>query len=165
VFRYALDEEIIETNPTHSVTFPKDNRPVSEYKHLAFEPTETIKILSSVDQLWFSPFPYLDDQRQVVIRHIVRALAYTAARPVELMSLNRQDVTDTAINIWRTKTKSSWRYIPVHPEIADFPAFVRSDGIECLITNNQDLVEPVRHNFIRVSRDVSGCHATCWGTA
>jgi hypothetical protein len=43
VFRYALDEEIIETNPTHSVTFPKDNRPVSEYKHLAFEPTEMIE--------------------------------------------------------------------------------------------------------------------------
>lgn len=42
----------------------------------------------------------------------------------------------------------------MHPKIADFPAFVRSGGIECLISNNQDLVEPVRHNFMRLLREL-----------
>ncbi len=154
LFRFALEEEIIDANPTAAVTFPKDSRPVSEYKHLAYEPNEVVNILAAIDHFWLSPFPYLDDNRRIAIRHIVRALAFTAARPIELMSLSKEDATDTAINIRRTKTKSSWRYIPVHPEIADFPAFVRGGGIECLITNNQDLVEPVRHNFMRLLREL-----------
>ena len=153
LFRYALDEEIIDSNPTQSVTFPKDNRPIGEIRHLPFTPDETSRILDAVDQFWLSPFPYLDDDRRLAIRQIVRALAFTAARPVELMSLERDDVTDAAINIRRTKTKSSWRYIPVHPEIADFPAFVAGGGIECLLTNNMDRVEPVRHNFMRLLRE------------
>jgi integrase len=78
----------------------------------------------------------MDDERRIAIRHIVRALAFTTARPVELMSLKREDVTSSAIHIRRTKTKSSWRYIPVHPEIADFPAFVQMGGIECLLSND-----------------------------
>lgn len=154
LFRYALDEEIIDSNPTQSVTFPKDNRPIGEIKHLAFEPNEVCKILDTIDALWLSPFPYLDDERRIAIRHIVRALAFTAARPIELMSLKPDDVTDAALNIRRTKTKSSWRYVPVHPEISDFPAFVQGGGIKCLLTNNQDLVEPVRHNFMRVLREL-----------
>lgn len=154
LFRYALDEEVVDTNPTQSVTFPKDNRPIGEIKHLAFEPVEVCKILDTIDALWLSPFPYLNDERRIAIRHIVRALTFTAARPIELMSLKPEDVTDAAINIRRTKTKSSWRYVPVHPEIADFPAFIQSGGIKCLLTNNQDLVEPVRHNFMRVLREL-----------
>jgi len=152
LFRYALDEEIVEINPTHSVTFPKDNRPIGEIKHLAFEPTEVRQILKAIDEFWLHPFPYLDDERRIAIRHVVRALVFTAARPIEIMSLKRKDVSDAAINIRRTKTKSSWRFVPVHPEISDFPAFVQNGGIECLLTNNQDLVEPVRHNFMRLLR-------------
>lgn len=154
LFRYALDEEIVETNPTQSVTFPKDNRPIGEIKHLAFEPSEVCRILGTIDALWLNPFPYLDDERRIAIRHIVRALAFTAARPIELMSLKPEDVTKAAINIRRTKTKSSWRFVPVHPEIADFPTFVQGGGIKCLLTNNQDLVEPVRHNFMRILREL-----------
>lgn len=153
LFRYALDEDIVESNPTQSVTFPKDNRPIGEIKCLAFEPSEVCRILDTIDALWLSPFPYLDDERRIAIRHIVRALAFTGARPIELLSLNLEDVTDAAINIRRTKTKSSWRYVPVHPEIADFPAFVQGGGIKCLQTNSQDLVEPVRHNFRRILRE------------
>ncbi len=63
-------------------------------------------------------------------------------------------MTDAAINIRRAKTKSSWRFIPIHPEISDFPAFVSSGGIECLLTNNIDAVEPVRHNFMRLLREL-----------
>ncbi len=153
LFRYALNEEIIESNPAMSVSFPPDKRPIGEVRHLPFTQVETSRILKAVDHFWLSPFPYLSDDRRLAIRQIVRALAFTAARPVELMSLKRDDVTDTAINIRRTKTKSSWRYIPVHPEIADFPAFVAEGGIECLMTNNMDRVEPVRHNFMRLLRE------------
>ena len=84
LFRYALDEEIIDSNPTQSVTFPKDNRPIGEIRHLAFESNEVCRILDTIDALWLSPFPYLDDERRIAIRHIVRALAFTAARPIEL---------------------------------------------------------------------------------
>jgi hypothetical protein len=40
LFRYALDEEIVGFNPTQSVTFPKDTRPIGEIRHLPFEPKE-----------------------------------------------------------------------------------------------------------------------------
>lgn len=154
MFRYALNEEIVDSNPARDVTFPPDKRPIGEIKHLAFEPSEVQRILAAIDENWLTPFPYLSDDRRIAIRHIVRALAFTGARPVELMSLGREDVSDTAIHVRRTKTKSSWRYIPVHPEISDFPNFVRGGGVECLITNNQDLVEPVRHNFMRILREL-----------
>jgi len=154
MFRFALNEEIVEANPARDVTFPPDKRPIGEIKHLAFEPSEVQRIMAAIDENWLTPFPYLSDDRRIAIRHIVRALAFTGARPVELVSLGREDVTDAAINIRRTKTKSSWRFIPVHPEISDFPEFVRGGGVECLITNNQDLVEPVRHNFMRILREL-----------
>lgn len=154
VFRYALDEEIVESNPTQAVTFPKDTRPIGEVRHLPFSPDEVGSILEALDRHWLNPFPYLDDDRRLAMRQVVRALAFTAARPVELMSLAREDVTDAAIHIRRTKTKASWRYVPVHPEIADFPSFVSAGGLECLLTNNMDPVEPVRHNFMRLLREI-----------
>lgn len=152
LFVYALNEEIIDANPAHSVTFPRDNRPIEEKRHLPFTPSEMVNILTTVDNLWGETFQYLSCERRIAIRHIVRALAFTAARPVELMSLRAEDVTDFSINIRRTKTKSSWRYIPVHPEINDFPTFIRSGGLDCLQTNKTDIVEPVRHNFMRLIR-------------
>ncbi|MCK0104395.1 phage integrase SAM-like domain-containing protein [Pseudohalocynthiibacter sp. F2068] len=153
LFRFAFDEELISSNPVRDITFPPDRRPIQEVKALPFTQDEADRILNSVDQFWLKPFPYLDDDRRLAIRQIVRALAFTAARPIELMSLKREDVTEDAINIRRTKTKSSWRYLPIHPEIADFPAFVANGGIECLMTNHTDPVEPVRHNFIRLLRE------------
>ena len=67
MFRYALDEEIVDASPARDVTFPKDNRPIGEIKHLAFKPSEVQRILAAIDENWLTPFPYLSDDRRIAI--------------------------------------------------------------------------------------------------
>ncbi|PRY24952.1 site-specific recombinase XerD [Aliiruegeria haliotis] len=154
LFRYACDEEIVDLDPTSAVTFPREKRGISEVKHLPFSPDEMVRILDTIDDRWMHNVRYLSKDRAAALRQAVRAMAFTACRSKEILTLEPGDVTDTAIHIRVSKTESSTRYIPVHPEISDFPAFVRSGGLKCLQTAEKDPVSPVRHNFIRIIRKI-----------
>jgi hypothetical protein len=61
MFAYAMNEQIIETNPTHSISLPRDKRPLEERKWKKFEPIEVSKIYQSMYDFWGSPNPNLTD--------------------------------------------------------------------------------------------------------
>ncbi|MGB0508385.1 MAG: hypothetical protein ACPGGK_19530, partial [Pikeienuella sp.] len=48
---------------------------------------------------------------------------FTAMRPKEVLSLLPENVSDKSLIVIGSKTEGSDRSIPLHPEIADFPAF------------------------------------------
>ena len=152
VFGFALDDQLIEVNPAHGVKLPKDRRPVEERKWLPFTPDEFTRIITGIDTLWADSVRGLSDERRIAIRMVVRVLAFTAMRPVEVIRLEPTDVTGDYISVTGSKAEGSTRVIPLHPEIADFPAWVASGGLETFRHIQKDPVEPIRHNFHQLIR-------------
>ena len=152
IFAFAFDEDIIPVNPMLGVKLPKDKRPIEERKWKSFTPTEVIRILNAAEELWSTPVQGLSDARREAIHMVVRVLTYSGMRPVEVIRLEPDDVTDSWIRITGSKTESSTRFVPLHPEIADFPAWVASGGLETFQSIKTDQVGSVRHNFSRLLR-------------
>ncbi len=154
MFKYAVDEELIEINPVVSVTLKKDKRSIYERKCAPFPPTEMKRLLKAMEVHWGAPKRGLSDERRVAIHMVCRVMAYSSLRPVEVVRLERQDVTDKWIKVRESKTTSSHRTVPLHPALSDFPAFVANGGLETFKTLKTDQVEPVRYNFRRLTRDL-----------
>jgi integrase len=154
MFRFALNEELIDHNPLPSVELQKDKRSIHEKKWTPFTPIEMQRLLASMDEFWGSPMRGLSDERRVAIHMVCRVMAYSAMRPIEVIRLESQDVTDEWIKVSRSKTPSSHRTIPLHPALEDFPAFVAGGGLRTFNTLKTDQVEPVRYNFRRLTRDL-----------
>ncbi|MEM9100104.1 MAG: hypothetical protein AAGC79_16435 [Pseudomonadota bacterium] len=152
LFAYAVEEQLIEVNPTHGVKLPKDRRPLEESKWLPFTPDEFSRIMDGVDDIWGRDVLGLAEERRVAIRMIVRVLAFTAMRPIEVLRLQPEDVNERLIRVASSKTESSTRVIPPHPEIMDFPDWVASGGLRIFSHIQKDPVEPVRHNFLQLIR-------------
>mgnify|MGYP000381804085 CR=1 FL=1 len=74
-------------------------------------------------------------------------------RPIEVIRLKPDDVDEKLIRITGSKTESSTRVVPLHPEIKDFPAWLSSGGLETFQSINTDQVGSVRHNFGRLIRE------------
>ena len=51
-----------------------------------------------------------------------------------------------------SKTEGSDRTIPLHPEIADFPAFFHDGGFDTFKSQKKDQAQSVRHNFSKLIR-------------
>lgn len=158
LFGYAVDEELIEISPMVSVKLPKERRAVEEMKSLPFDAGEMARIFQSLDDVWGNPVRGLSDERREALRMAVRVLAFTAMRPAELMALRQDQVDERAIRIEGGKTKSSWRVIPLHPEIADFPEWLHAGGLTAFHNRKTgqpqtDTVTVLRHNFARLIRD------------
>ena len=154
---YAVDEGLIELSPMAGVKLPKEKRAVEEMKWLPFEPSEMVRIMEAVEEIWGQPTQGISDERRQALQMVVRALAYTAMRPAELMALRPDQVDTRCIRVEGGKTKSAWRVIPLHPKIADFPDWISSGGL-AVFANGQtgekqaDPVTPVRHNFTQLIR-------------
>lgn len=157
LFNYAADEEIIEDAPTLSVRMPKERRAVEESKWLPFTPDEMQRLFVGLENVWGRKVQGLKAERREALTMAVRVLAFTAMRPAELLALRPDQVDARAIRVEGGKTVSSWRVIPLHPEISDFPAWLRAGGLD-VFHNGQtgqsqtDPVTPVRHNFARLIR-------------
>lgn len=156
---YAVDESLIDISPMAGVKLPKEKRSVEESKWLPFEPSEMQRVLTAVEDVWGSPLQGLTADRRQALQMVVRVLAFSAMRPAEIMALTPAQVDDKAIRVEGGKTKSAWRVIPLHPEIADFPAWLHDGGMQAfanLETGEQqtDPVTPVRHNFARLIREI-----------
>ncbi|SFS14684.1 Site-specific recombinase XerD [Yoonia litorea] len=153
VFGFAFDEGIIEMNPMQGVKLPRDKRPIEERKWKPFDPIEFGRIMKAAEELWSSPVRGLSDARREAIHMVVRVLAFSGMRPVEVIRLGPDDVTDAWIRITGSKTESSTRVVPLHPEISDFPRWIASGGLTTFQSINTDQVGSVRHNFGRLLRD------------
>ena len=158
LFSYAVDEELVEISPMVSVKLPKERRAVEEMKWLPFDVEETERIFKALNDIWGKPVPGLSDTRREALRIAVRVLAFTAMRPAELMALRPDQVDERAIRVEGGKTKSSWRVIPLHPQIADFPDWLRAGGFSAFRNSRTgkaqtDTVTVLRHNFSRLIRD------------
>lgn len=152
LFNYAVDEELIEDAPTLSVRMPKERRAVEESKWLPFTPDEMQRLFTGMEDVWGGNVQGLSTERRAALTIAVRVLAFTAMRPAELMALRPDQVDDRAIRVEGGKTKSSWRVIPLHPEIADFPAWLHAGGLDVFGNSETgqrqtDPVTPLRHNF------------------
>ncbi|MEJ8560138.1 tyrosine-type recombinase/integrase [Yoonia sp. GPGPB17] len=153
IFAFAFDEDIIPVNPMLGVKLPKDKRPIEERKWKPFDPLEFTRIMKAADDLWSSPVQGLSDPRRDAIHMVVRVLAFSGMRPIEVIRLRPDDVTDDWISITGSKTESSTRVVPLHPEISDFPNWIASGGLDTFQSIKTDQVGSVRHNFGRLLRD------------
>lgn len=154
MFSFALEEELIDTNPMASVVLKREKRAISEIRWKPFTPPEMQRIFSCLDDVWANPIRNLAEERRLMVVWGIRVLSYTAMRPVEFTRLQPKDVTEDHIQIRASKTKSSSRIIPLHPSLTGFPEFVHGGGLDCLKTQKKDTVQTVRHNFTRLIRQV-----------
>ncbi len=152
LFSYAIEDDLVDVNPMSGVKLPKDKRPIEDRRWLSFSPEEMTQILQGVDQIWMNPVQSLSEQRRDAVRMVVRVLSFTAMRPIEVLRLVPEDVDDRAIRIRGSKTESSNRIIPLHPEIKDFPSWLAAGGLDTFRSIQTDVVAPVRHNFARLIR-------------
>jgi integrase len=152
LFAYAIDEELVDTNPVAGVRLPRDKRSVEEVKWLPFSPSEMSGILSVAAEYWGQPIAGVSRERREALLMLTRVLAYTAMRPIEIMSLRPENVDEMAIQIEGGKTKSAWRVVPLHPAIRDFPAWLRGSGMETFAEIKTDPVTPLRQNFSKLIR-------------
>jgi integrase len=152
MFRYAIDEELIETNPMQSVVLKRDKRSIHERKCIPYPPREMKRLLEAMDEHWGSPKRGLSDERRVAIHMVCRVMAFSCLRPIEVVRLESEDVTDEWIKVRESKTPSSYRTVPLHPALSDFPAFMGKGGMKPFRNIETDQVEPVRYNFRTLTR-------------
>lgn len=112
------------------------------------------RLLEAMAEHWGSPKRGLRDERRIAIHMVCRVMAYSCLRPIEVVRLEPHDVCDDWIKVRVSKTPSSYRTIPLHPTLSDFPAFMAKGGMETFRTIETDQVEPVRYNFRRLTRDL-----------
>jgi integrase len=153
MFNHAFEEAIIESNPMAGVKLPRDRRPIEERKWKKFEPEEVRRILSAVDAVWGSPTRGLSDARRAGCRMVVRTLAFTGMRPIEVLRLTPEDVSDKLIRVRGSKTESSTRVVPLHHELEDLPSWIADGGLATFENIGSDPVSSVRHNFERLIRE------------
>jgi len=152
IFSFAFDEDLIDINPMAGVKLPRDKRPIEERKWKPFEPTEMCRILVAAQDIWGKPAKGLTDERRDAIHMVVRVLAFSGMRPVEVIRLTPDDVNDKLIRIKGSKTESSTRVVPLHPELAGLPDWVANGGLKTFQNIKTDRVGSVRHNFSRLLR-------------
>ena len=154
LLNFAVDEQIIQNNPMGSVKLQKDKRSIEERKWKPYRPEQMQRLFEAMDRFWGQPVRNMSDERRRAIWWAVRVMAFTAMRPKEVMWLAPSDVTARWIKIRKSKNDGSDRVIPLHPELADFPAFFHAGGLKCFEVQTKDRVQSVRHNFERLTREL-----------
>ena len=154
LLKYAAQEELIDHNPMSVVILPKDKRPIEERKWKKFEPDETQRIFDAVNDMWGNPMLGLTEERRNALAMVVKALMFTGMRPIEVLRLNSEDIDQNLIRIKGSKTESSTRVIPLHPELKDLPHWIKTGGLNTFNSIQTDKVGSVRHNFARLIREL-----------
>ncbi|MCZ4367452.1 tyrosine-type recombinase/integrase [Sulfitobacter dubius] len=152
LFKYASQEELVDVNPASALVLHRDKRPIEERKRKKFDPEEACRIDEAISVVWGNPVNGLSDRRREALSQVVRALMFTGMRPIEVLRLQPHDVEDHLIRVTDSKTESSTRIIPLHPELKSFPMWVREGCLRTFESVTSDPVGPVRHNFSRLIR-------------
>lgn len=150
---FAMNEGIIEVNPIHSVALPKDKRPLEERKWKKFSPQEASRIWIAIETCWGKPVTNISNERRLALQMLVKVLMFSGMRPIEAFRLRQQDVTESYIQIVGSKTQSSTRVIPLHPELKDFPKWFHANGMSAFESIKTDKVSSLRHNFTTLIRE------------
>jgi integrase len=150
--RYAIQEELVDLNPMGSVQLHREKQSVQQRKWKPFSPKEAQRIFDALDSIWGKRVRSMTQERRVAVRWVVKVMAFTSMRPKEVLDLVPDRVTDNWIRVEGSKTEGSDRVIPLHPELAEFPEFLRNGGFETFKTQDKDLVQSVRHNFQQLIR-------------
>ena len=157
LLRFAEDEDLIEANPARSIRMPRERLSVEDRSYMPFSPAEVRKILSEAPDYYRAPRRFARwPERCHAYAMLTRAAAFTGCRPVELVRLTPKTVSDEAITIRESKTASSSRVIPLHPEIANFPDFVRSGGLKTFDLGHRDPAIPFKRTHATMLRDGMG---------
>ncbi|MEJ8560146.1 phage integrase SAM-like domain-containing protein [Yoonia sp. GPGPB17] len=150
--RYAIQEELIDINPMGSVQLHREKQSVQQRKWKPFTPNEAQRIFDAMDTIWGKRVRGMTEERRVAVRWVIKVMAFTSMRPKEVLDLEPERITDKWIKVEGSKTDGSDRVIPLHPELAEFPEFLRSGGFNTFKTQEKDLVQSVRHNFQQLIR-------------
>jgi len=78
---------------------------------------------------------------------------FSGMRPIEVFRLKKQDVTEKSIHIFGSKTQSSTRVIPLHPELQVFSKWFHKHGVSAFESITTDKVSSLRHNFTILIRE------------
>lgn len=155
---YAAEEDLVDNSPMAGVKLPIDKRSVDDKKWLPFSPSQMASILSAGADYWGNPIAGVPTERREAFLMVVRVLAFTALRPSEAVRITPDDVSDNAIYVRSGKTASANRVVPIHPEIAEFPDWVRGGGMDTFAKNRKTgeamttdgKTSLVRQNFARL---------------
>lgn len=113
---YAVNNELIATNPARAMTLPKKirNGANNNVHHKAFTDSELV-------ELWRTEFP---------LRDVMLIQIYTGFRPGELLNLKPENINlDDGYIIGGMKTKAGKdRVVPIHPCI--LPLLIKTKGFE-----------------------------------
>ena len=152
-FAFAIEEEIIDVNPMQSVKLPTEKRSKDEIKWLPYTPEEMQRIMAGLRDHFGKPMTHLSEERRHLVVWGITTLAYSALRPIEFARLKPGDVTDDYIRVRRSKTKSSTRVVPLHPQLMGLREFIDGGGLKTLDALTKDKTIPLRHNFVRLIRE------------
>lgn len=152
MFKYAIGEGKISENPMPSVVLKREKRSTQMIKRKPFSPAEVRRIFAAMDEVWGSPLRGMADERRLAIHMVCRVQAFTAMRPKEVVHLLPENVTDKSLIVIGSKTEGSDRSIPLHPAIADFPAFFHAGGFDTFLSQKKDRTQTIRQNFTNLIR-------------
>ena len=152
MFKHAIGEGKISENPMPSVVLKPEKRSTQMIKFKPFPPSEVRRIFAAMEEYWGSPMRGIADERRIAIYMVCRVQAFTAMRPKEILHRLPENVTDRSLIVIDSKTEGSDRSIPLHPAIADFPAFFHAGGFDTFLSQKKDRAQTIRHNFINLIR-------------
>jgi len=152
ILRYAFHEGLIDSNPALAIALPKDKRPIEERKWKKFEPHEVNQINLRLNNMRKTSGFGLTEERQIAFVMVVRTLMFSGMRPIEVLRLKPEDVTERYIRVTESKTESSTRIVPLHPEIVGFYDWIHGGGLKTYDAIHSDPVSAIRHNFTRLIR-------------
>lgn len=105
-----------------------------------------------MDHEWTKPIRNMSEERRKAIWWVTRVQAFTAMLPKEVVDMKPENINERWIKVEKSKTSSSTRFIPLHPEIAGFVEFVHSCVLENLDSQNKDKVQAVSRTFNKLIR-------------
>ncbi|MEM7226329.1 MAG: tyrosine-type recombinase/integrase, partial [Pseudomonadota bacterium] len=130
LFRWAVSQGLVDSNPASSFRPPKDNRPVSSERR-PFTTAELKKVLDAAKREWRDKGGEYGTDRWWILQLGI----YSGARLEEICQLSKENVYQDG-DTWvmridddderQVKNKTSNRTVPLHKKLVDagFPAFV-----------------------------------------
>ncbi len=136
IFKWAVNEGYVKTDPTLQVQTLKDKRTVEDKQWKPFDDAEIKKVWSAVQAGWGPEGESrLSKPRKATFLMVFRVLLWTGMRPAEVFTLTPDDVFADRIEAKDTKTGP--RTVAIANAIQDFPAFIASPAWRDALKNEK----------------------------
>ncbi|KAA8605925.1 hypothetical protein AL037_20935 [Salipiger aestuarii] len=128
LFRWALREDLVESDPTGKIDLPDPKKTVEETKWQSLNSCEIAIVWEAISQQWgLDGRHQLPSERRQAFLMAFRVLLWTGMRPNEVFKLTPEQVEPDRIHIQKTKTGTA-RVIPLAAPIEDFHHAIRTDA-------------------------------------